>query len=486
MRFFAIVCVLALSCFGADKRKNPGVEKIVSGISESRMEATLKKLEAFGTRYVMSDQDHPTKGIGAAKRWLHDELKSYSPRLQVEYDVFTLKKGSGRNAILHDVELANVVAILPGTISKDRCVLVTAHYDSLARARGRRNFEQRVASMVKRGVEENEAKKYLLFFPPDETFDSGEPEAMAAEPLAPGVTDDGSGTAAVLELARVMSQFEFDKTLVFVLFSAEEVGLEGSKAYVAKAKEKKMGIEAVLNNDIIGSDVAGNGHTEKRVVRIFGDGPEDSPHRALMRYAKDVGERYVPTMKADMIFRGDRFARGGDHSSFSVAGFPAVRFTSAAENYEHQHTPTDTFTNTSVPYATRVARMNAAIAATLALAPAPPNVTWTFKSGPNKGSRQPMLTRGASGYDAVLRWEKGEESDLAGYAIVTRATTAPNWEREIYVGNVTEYRFPNLSIDDIVLGVKAVDHDGNQSLVSAYLQRRIVTSPAPTQPAVTQ
>jgi len=430
MKLFAIMCVLTLGCFAAEKRKNPSVEKIVAGISETRMEATLKKLEAFGTRYVMSDQDHPTRGIGAAKRWLHDELKSYSPRLQVEYDVFTLKKGSGRNAILRDVELANVVAILPGTIHKDRCVLVTAHYDSLARARGRRNFEQRLASMVKRGVDEAEAKKYLQFFPPEETFDGGEPEAMAAEPLAPGVTDDGSGTAAVLELARVMSQFEFDKTLVFIMFSAEEVGLEGSKAYVAKAKEKKMNIEAVLNNDIIGSDVAGNGRTEKRVVRLFADGPEDSPSRALMRYAKDVGEKYIPAMKADMIFRGDRFARGGDHSSFSPE-FAAIRFTSAAENYEHQHTPTDTFANTSVPYATRVARMNAAIAASLALAPPPPNVTWTFKSGPNKGSRQPMLTRGPSGYDAVLRWEKTEEPDLAGYAVVTRSTTAPNWERDI-------------------------------------------------------
>jgi len=385
------------------------------------------------------------------------------------------------------VELANVVAVLPGTISKDRHVLVTAHYDSLARARGRRNFEQRLATMVKRGVEEAEAKKYLQFFPPEETFDGGEPEAMAAEPFAPGVTDDGSGTATVLELARVMSQFEFDKTLVFVLFAAEEVGLEGSKAYVAKAKEKKMAIEAVLNNDIIGSDVAGNGRVEKRVVRVFGDGPEDSPHRALMRYAKEIGERYVPTMKADMIFRGDRFARGGDHSSFSAPGFAAaIRFTSAAENYEHQHTPTDTFANTSVPYATRVARMNAAIAASLALAPAPPNVTWTFKSGPNRGSRQPMLTRGASGYDAVLRWETTGERDLAGYAVVTRSTTAPNWEREIYVGNVAVYRFPNLSIDDIVLGVKAIDRDGNQSLVSAYMQRRLAGTETPAPVPATQ
>jgi acetylornithine deacetylase/succinyl-diaminopimelate desuccinylase-like protein len=473
-------CCLGLTCFAADKPQlNPTIQEIVRGVSESRMEATLKKLEAFGTRYILSPQDDPVRGIGAAQRWIYQEFQSYSPRLQVSYDTFSLKKGAGTRAqVIRDVDLANVVAVLPGTIHKDRYVLVTAHYDSLAIPKGARTLEQRIATMVKRGMAEDEARRFMTLFPPEETKDTGDPEATAAQPIAPGVTDDGSGTAAVLELARVMSKFEFDKSLVFIAFAAEEVGLEGSKAYAAKAKIDGMKIEAVLNNDIIGTEVAGNGRSQPRVVRVFAEPPEDSPSRALLRYMKDLAERYVPNMKVSMIFRGDRFLRGGDHASFNSQGYTAVRITSASENYDYQHSVEDTFAHTSVPYAARVARMNAAVAASLALAPSAPNVTWTYHSGTNKGTRTPMLTRGVSGYDAVLRWEKGDEPDIAGYAVVIRSTTSPTWEREISVGNVTEYRLSDLSIDDIVIGVKAIDRGGNQSLVSTYQPlQRLTDSP---------
>src|SRR5581483_10001723 len=139
-------------------------------------------------------------------------------------------------------------------------------------------------------------------------------------------------------------------------------------------------------------------------------------------------------------------------------------------NYKNQHTPTDTFANTSAAYTTRVARMNAAVLSSLALAPVPPILNWDYHSGPNKGGRTPLLTRGKSGYDAVLHWRPNTEPDLGGYAVVMRSTTSPDWERETWVGNVTGYTFPDLSIDDVVIGVKAVDRDGNQSLVSAYLE----------------
>jgi len=229
-------------------------------------------------------------------------------------------------------------------------------------------------------------------------------------------------------------------------------------------------IEAVLNNDIIGSDVAGNGRSANGVLRGFAAGPEDSPHRAVLRYLKEVGERYVPSMQVEMVFHLDRFGRGGDQMSFAEAGFPVVRLTTASENYSNQHSATDTFANTAVPYTTRVTRLNGAILASLALAPPPPLVNWTFASGRRKGQTVPMLSRGKSGYDAVLRWQRSPAPEVAGYAVLIRATTAPAWEREIWVGDVTSYTLPDFSIDNVVLGVKAVDREGNQSMVSAYLE----------------
>jgi hypothetical protein len=302
-----------------------------------------------------------------------------------------------------------------------------------------------------------------------------------------------------MELARIMSQYEYDKSIVFIAFAAEEIGLNGSKNYADEAKAKNMVIEAMLNNDIIGSDVSGNGASANNRVRLFSEGPEDSPSRAVARYAKETAERYFPSMTVDMIFRRDRFSRGGDHTSFVQDGFAAVRFTTPSENYANQHTATDTFANASPSYAARVTKVNAAVLASLALAPKPPVVTAPRGQGGGRGGRggappagataapaltpeeqqqrrtaaanRPGLSRGKSGYDAALRWANpNPEPDLAGYAVVIRDTTSPVWQREIYVGNVTEYTIPDFSIDDVVIGVKAIDKDGNQSLVSVYEQ----------------
>jgi hypothetical protein len=454
-----------------ETRLNPTVKQIVDAISEERIAATLKKLEGFGTRYILSAQDDPLHGIGAAKRWIHDEMQSYSPRLQVSYQNFTIKKGGRRGQVIRDVDLSNIVAVLPGTADKDRYVLVSGHYDSLAQVRKAYTGEaQTIAEGVRQGIDESEERRYLSILPLERELGPLDFEATAAQTIAPGVTDDGSGTAAVMELARVMSGYQFDKTVVFVAFAAEEVGLSGSQVYAAQAKQTGMQIEAVLNNDIIGSDVSGNGRSTTNVLRVFSSGPDDSATRELARYTKLMAERYVPSMQVQMVFRGDRFLRGGDHRPFVEAGFAAVRLTSASENYDNQHTITDTFANTSVPYATRAVRMNAAVLASLALAPAPPVLNWTWSSGPNKGGHVPLLTRGKSGYDAVLRWLPNMEADLAGYAVLMRSTTSPVWEREIWVGNVTTYTMPDVSIDDVVIGVKAVDKEGNQSVVSCYME----------------
>jgi len=239
-------------------------------------------------------------------------------------------------------------------------------------------------------------------------------------------------------------------------------------------------------------------------VRIFSEGPEDSPSRALARYAKEIGERYIPSMTVDLIFRRDRFGRGGDHTSFVREGFAAVRLTTPSENYANQHSATDTFANASPSYTARVTRINGAVLASLALAPKPPVVSRPRPQGAGalgaggtqatagaaaqppqsgRGGRgMQMLGRG-KGYDAALRWlAPAPEADLAGYAIVMRSTTSAFWEREVYVGNVTEYSLPGVSIDDIVIGVKAIDKDGNASLVAAYDQAPLTQPQRPATP----
>ena len=465
--------VVAFSAFAQapGTQLNPTVKAIADSISPDRIATTLQKLESFGTRYVLSAQDDPVHGIGAAKRWIHDQMQSYSPRLEVSYQDFTVKKGARQGQIIRDVDLSNVVAVLPGTIYKDRYVLVSGHYDSVALIR--KPFtgdEQRIAESVRQGMDEKEARTLLQLNPPENDLGPLDFQATADQLIAPGVTDDGSGTAAVMELARVLSQYQFDKTIVFVAFAAEEIGLSGSQIYASTAKKTGMQIEAVLNNDIIGSDVSGNGQSSTNTLRVFAAGPEDSPTRELGRYMKQIAERFVPSMQVEMVFRQDRFLRGGDHRPFLNEGFPAVRITTPSENFKNQHSTTDTLANTSVPYTTRVVRMNAAVLASLALAPAPPVLNWTYSSGPNKGGRVPLLSRGKSGYDAVLHWLPNTEADLAGYAVMMRSTTSPVWERETWVGKVTSYTMSDVSIDDVAIGVKAVDQDGNQSVVSTYME----------------
>jgi hypothetical protein len=431
------------------QRLDPKIQKIVSEISVDRIAEILKKLESFETRNTLSDPSQPNRGIGAARQWIFDRFKSYSPRLQVSFDTHMIPK-AGR--VWKDVELRNVVAVLPGKMQQaaDRWIMITGHYDSLN-----------------------------LRVPPELKNDP----AKAAELTAPGVTDDGSGTACVMECARVMSQYEFDATLVFVAFAGEEQGLVGSRAMAKRLKEKSQTIQAVLNNDIIGSEISGNGVIDNRRVLVFSEEPNDSLSRQIARYVKRIGERYFSEMTVDMTFRYDRFGRGGDHTSFNQEGYAAVRVTTPNENFANQHSPTDTFANTSPAYAAKVTRINAAAAAAMALAPRSPITMRTQQPGattaasteveavptPRPQQTGPGLSRG-SGYDAVLRWEYPDaEPDLAGFIVVVRSTTSADWEREIWAGNVKEFTLKNTSIDQLVFGVKSVDREGHESPVSAYV-----------------
>lgn len=404
---------------------NPRVKQIVDAVSQERIVETLKRLESFYTRHTLSEAIHPARGIGAARQWIYDQFKSYSPRLQVRFDTYFVRKQPPR--LFRDFELRNVVAILPGTGDPGRHFIVSAHYDSVARPAGAQRFDW-----------------------------------TATEIFAPGVTDDGSGTAAVMELARVMSQFQFEKTIVFIAFAGEEQGLVGSTLYAERAARDRHQIDGVLNNDLIGSEVAGNGFIDNRRVLVFSEEPNDSSSRQLARYIKRAAERYLPGFRVELIFRQERFGRGGDHEAFNAAGFAAVRFNTPNENFAHQHSATDTFENASPRYITQVTRANAAALASLAWAPRAPVVR------SERGGL--LLGRGRSGYAAALRWtHENPEADLAGFVIVVRSTTSPDWEREIFVGKVNESVLEDTSIDTLTFGVRAIDREGNESLVSTYV-----------------
>jgi hypothetical protein len=453
---------LAVSACAQYKGVNPTVKKIVDGVSEERVADILKKLEGFETRNIFSEDDSPTRGIGAARRWIADQFKSYSPRLEVRFDSYKVKK---KGRIVRDVEIHNVVAVLPGKLNPERQFIISGHYDSLALLR-RNNAGGATPTDGGRTANPDGAASAG---PAPEGAPANFDLSMLAK-TEPGVTDDGSGTAAVMELARVMSQFEFQKTIVFIAFAGEEEGLLGSTLYARKARLENKLIDGVLNNDIIGSDIAGNGRTANGTVWIFSEDPNDSPSRQLSRYIKEVSERYSPGMQVDLIFRADRFGRGGDHTPFNQEGYAGVRLTTPTENFANQHSVTDTFANTSVPYTTRVIRVNGAALASLALAPKAPVTSQPIATGPRKGQLAPMISRGRSRYDAQLRWKnENPEPDLLGYAIVMRRTTDADWQKEIFVGNVTEYMLKDVSIDDVVFGVKAIDKDGNESLVAPYV-----------------
>ncbi|HVW87257.1 MAG TPA: M20/M25/M40 family metallo-hydrolase, partial [Bryobacteraceae bacterium] len=390
-------------------KPDPVIQKIVSDISRDRIAETMKKLESFGTRGDFSDTESPTRGIGAARRWIYDQFRGFSPRLEVSFDSWKVKK-QGR--IFRDVEVVNVIAVLPGTTQPHERVIVSGHYDSLNIVR-------------KTGAPDPDAA------PPGESVvDTMDNEKSAIAP-APGVSDDASGTAVVLELARVMSQYKFEKTVVFAAFAGEEIGLVGSTLYANGAKERKDRIEAVLNNDIVGNDVTGDGRMESGFVHVFSDEPADSSSRELARYVRDCAQRYVPGFRAEPVFRSDRFGRGGDHTPFATEGYAAVRFTTPAENLGAQHSLEDTFEKASPAYTANVARVNGAALASLALAPPAPVVEREVTTGVNKGRMTPMLARGKSKYDAVLRWKDEQPvTDLAGYAVVVRSTDAPFWDHE--------------------------------------------------------
>jgi hypothetical protein len=418
----------------------PGdVRAMLGEIDAASLERYDRALVGFGTRHTLSSQDDPNRGIGAARDWIKGEFDKIAAtsggRMSVELDSF-IQQPVPR--VPTPTRITNVVATLHGTNpdADDRVYVVGAHYDS------------RVTDVLN-GVSD-----------------------------APGANDDGSGTSAVLELARVFAPHPTESTIVFVAYAGEEQGLLGSDHLAQVAKDAGWNIQGVLNMDIIGSPDGGNGIRDPRNIRLLSEGvptaetaqqtarrqslggENDGVSRQLARYVKETGENGATAMGVRLVFRRDRFGRGGDQISFLLRGWPAVRFTEPNETFEHQHQDVrvqdgtqfgDLLEFVDFDYLARVTRVIGSSLAALERAPRPPG-----------NVRIPT----ALSYDTQVSWNASPEADVAGYEIVWRDSTAPVWTNSRQVGNVTTATIENLNKDNVQVGVRAIDRAGNRSPVA--------------------
>lgn len=419
-------------------KQDPQIEKMVQEVSSKNIEANVRKLVSFGTRHTMSDTTSATTGIGAARNWIKSEFEKYSAasggRLKVSFDTF-IQPADGKR-ILKDAILKNVIAVLPGTDpTDDRIFIVSGHYDS------------RVS------------------------------DVNNATSTAPGAVDDASGTAVSLELARVMSQQKYNATIIFVAAVGEEQGLYGSAHLAKRAKTEGWNVDAMITNDIVGNTYGAETNLkDNRSVRVFSEGvpavetkqeaalrnavggENDGRAREFARYIKEVGERYVDQLDVKLIYRRDRYLRGGDHTSFSQEGFPAVRVTEMNENFNHQHQDLRTENKivygdlpefADYTYIQKVCRMNLSVLANIAKAPAEPQ---------NVGIVISDLTN-----NTTLKWDAPKSTKPAGYYILMRETTSPYWERKTFVTD-TEVTVP-YSKDNYFFAVQSVDAEGHESAI---------------------
>jgi hypothetical protein len=421
-------------------RPPPDVARMLATVDEDQLRAFDHALVGFGTRHTLSTQDDPDRGIGAARDWIkaqfeRDAAMSHGA-MTVSEDAF-VQPPSSRVPV--PTVITNVYATLKGTDPKsaDRVYVVGAHYDS------------RVTDVM------------------DATSD------------APGANDDGSGTSAVLELARVMARHPQEATIVFVAYAGEEQGLYGSDHLAQLAKAQGWNVQGVLNMDIIGSSLGGNGVRDPHTIRLFSEGvptaetpqqtaqrqtlggENDGASRQLARYVKETGENRSTHMTVKLVWRRDRYLRSGDQVSWLLRGWPAVRFTEPNENFDHEHQDVRVENGTQFgdleqfvdfAYLTRVTRVIGSSLAALARSP-----------------RAPVNSRVVAsqlGYDTTLRWNADPEPDVVGYEVVWRDSLEPYWTHARRVGNVTEYTIKNLNKDDYQIGVRAIDRDGNRSPVA--------------------
>lgn len=417
--------------------RDPIIAKMVAEVSADSLESYVRSMVGFGTRNTLSTQESSTRGIGAARQWVLKRFvefgKASNGRMNAYIDTVTLQPDGRR--VDKPILLGNVMGILKGTDPNDqRLFIISAHLDNMRSS------------------------------------------VMDREGDAPGANDDASGVAAVMECARIMSSRSFPATIIFIAFSGEEQGLLGANFLAAKAKKDDWKIEAMLNNDIMGSNNSNETNVINNTqVRIFSEAfsvadtgrrfqqirslglENDGKARQLARYIKEVGERYVDQLEVKMIYRNDRFLRGGDHTPFVAQGYAAVRITEMNENYYHQHQDVrkeNTIQYGDLPefmdfeYLRKNTAMNLSCLANLAKAPAQPQDV-------------SILTRRLTNYSNI-RWKAPATGKVKGYYVLIRETSSPVWEKKIFTAS-TELDLP-YSKDNYFFGVQSVSEEGNESL----------------------
>lgn len=433
------------------QRPTRELRALLREIDPARIEATVRKLVSFGTRHTLSVQDDPARGIGAARDWIAAELRSYAAesggRMTVELQSYIQEPAS---RIPVATRITNVVATLRGSATPERVYVVSGHYDS------------RVTDIM------------------DATSD------------APGADDDASGVAVAMELARVMSKRRPAATIVFAAVAGEEQGLYGAAYMAQQYKSAGTDVQAMFTNDIVGSSTADDGtvdppptsgrgdpHLAPLAIRLFAEGvpssetaeeaavrrsvggENDSPSRQLARFVRDVADNDATGMRVRVVYRRDRYRRGGDHIPFLERGYPAARFTEPAEDFAHQHQDVrvdetgkqygDLPEFCDFPFVARVAKVNAA-------------ALWTLSQSPGTPRGAKILTSALTN-STQLVWTRGTEADLAGYEVVWRETTSPEWTHVVAAGDVTSYEL-DLSKDNVFFGVRAVSATGLKSQVA--------------------
>ena len=414
-------------------RDQPVLHEIAQRVDPLTLKASITRLVGFGTRHTLSATNSRTRGIGAARRWVGGTFRDYSKACGGCLEVQTPSMSVTGPRVPAAVTIENVLAIQRGTTDPDRVVIIAGHLDS------------RVSD------------------PMDATSD------------APGADDDGSGVAAVLEAARVLSRYKFPATIVYAVLSGEEQGLYGGKLLAQVAEQQHWRVEADLNNDIIGNTHGQGGTFENGYVRVFSEGTKaletpaegndrryqggevDSPSRQLGRYLADLADHYLAPFRARMVYRTDRYGRGGDQTPLLEAGYPAVRLTEASENYDRQHQDLrsdggidygDVAEALDVPYLAQVTRLNLIALASLAAAPAPPDG---------------VTVSGAVSADTTLAWSAVRGA--ANYRVWWRDTTEPRWRHFREAGSALSIKLDGVVIDDWFFGVQAVSSDGYASPV---------------------
>ncbi len=437
MRFFSIGLLLAtISCFVvagdvptrdnlARTRMTHQIQAILDSISATNIHRYLDTLVSFQFRHTVDDTTSLTTGMGAARRWILSKFQEFSVasggRLQPQYFDFDANICIGVS--LH----RNVMAILPGTVTPNRYFIVSGHMDT-----------------------------------------RGDPNNSCAHGIfSPGAVDDGSGTVISLELARVMSQYQFESSIIFMTVTGEDEGLFGSEAYAAFAENSGQRIDGMITNDVVGNIVGQNGIIDSTSVRHFSSQADATPHRQMSRYMKLTSEFFYPEMTVNLIPAVDRPGRGGDHQSFQNHGFTAVRFVEPNENFANQHTPTDLVENMSPAYTARVARVNAAGLASLLNAPEKPSTPTVFDPG--------------NGTELIVQWTStNTEPDLAGYRIAVRDSGGLFYNTIIDAGNMNADTIAGLTPGvSVYISISAYDTSGNESIFSTEVLAHPSDTPPP-------